>query len=393
MADNLWSVRRVRRLWRDSSAAPLEPAVPRSAEQARLSSEPDGAGGDGPPSPPADPRQVYYDKAGIVGAGTPFQLLPLDVPLEKPLDPDEDVGEFTAADLLDCISGHLLTQGPVDGQWHGYAHHPLSADRDQRDRRAAHFTYGLPELDVRAVVAVPVPKARKVPLLPVKSTPLRHPELPPDHDVAEVARRSPSWHPERHYVQAVTASWDGQLVASVYVSSALQGHYLRVAIRPYVLGPIVSDLRAADELRERRLAAQVGVSAGLTLRQFVMAARGARRLTGRSARPRQARPAKRGLLSVREFYAQPIADNVHQAEDADRILRVMELKVIRVTMDYLRQHNIDVGQFETHITQFVQTNTIVGVGNIITGGKVSNSSVSAGTSQGNADAGGGEPGK
>ena len=55
-------------------------------------------------------------------------------------------------------------------------------------------------------------------------------------------------HPERHYLRASAASWDGQLVASVYVSAALQGHCLRVVVRPYVLAPIVSDLRAADEL-------------------------------------------------------------------------------------------------------------------------------------------------
>ena len=392
MADILWSVRGVRKLWRYSSAVPLEPAVPRPTEQAGpLLSDPGGAADDGPPSLPNGPRQVYYDKDGIVGAGTPFALLPLTVSLDKPLDPEQDVAEFTAADLLEYISDHLVSQGSRDGQRHGLAYLPWSADGDQLDGRAAHFTYGLPDLDVRSVVAVPVPRSRKVPLLPVRSTPLRRPELPPAHDLAEVARRSPSWHPERHYVQAVTASWDGQLVASVYVSSALQGHYLRVAIGRYVLGPIVSDLRAADELRERRLATRVAVSTGLTVRQF-----GASGQEGppndRQVGPDPSGPASEAmLLSVREFYAQPIADNVHQAEDADRMLRVMELKVIRVTMDYLRLHNIDVGQFESQITQIVQTNTIVGVGNIVTGGKVTDSSVSAGPSQGNAARAAGNP--
>ena len=79
---------------------------------------------------------------------------------------------------------------------------------------------------------------------------------------------------------------------------------------------------------------------------------------------------------------------MHQAEDADRILRVMELKVIRVTMDYLRECNVDVGEFETQITTHVQTNTIVGAGNIITGGTVTNSSVNATNNQGNAEPGG-----
>ena len=105
------------------------------------------------------------------------------------------------------------------------------------------------------------------------------------------------------------------------------------------------------------------------------------------------KPVKRGLLSIREIYAQPIADNVHQAEDADRIPRVIELKVIRVTMDYLRGCNIDVGEFEMHITTHVQADTIVGAGNIITGGTVNNSLVDAGGNQSNAKPGGERPDK
>jgi hypothetical protein len=116
-------------------------------------------------------------------------------------------------------------------------------------------------------------------------------------------------------------------------------------------------------------------------------------LTSKPDRPRQAEPIKRGLLSIREIYAQPIADNVHQAEDADRILRVIELKVIRVTMDYLRACNIDAGDFEMQITTYVQTNTIVGTGNIVTGGTLKNSSVNAGNNQGNAGPGGERPGQ
>ena len=208
-----------------------------------------------------------------------------------------------------------------------------------------------------------------------------------------MADRSPSEHPARHYVQAVSASWDGQLVASAYISSALQGHYLRVNVRPYVLGPIVSDLRAADELRDWHPLVQAGAAAGLTLREFVTAAKRMRTLTSRSGGPPQAEPIKRGLLTIRERYAQPISDNVHQAEDADRILRVIELKVIRVTMDYLRDHNVDTGDFEVRITTHVQTNTIYGTGNIITGGTVKNSSVNAGDNQGNAKPGSESPGR
>jgi hypothetical protein len=391
MADILWSARQVRKLWPSvplaeapamSIAHPLELAGPYYAG-------PGGQEGAHGEPPPDVARQVYYDKDGIVGAGTPFLPLPLTVPLDKPRDADRGIREFTAPELQRYISGHLLSQGPRDGQRQGYAGRPLPPDGEHPGQEEdVHFTYGLPYLDVGEIVAVPLPTARKLPLLPVRVLPLQHADLPPARDAAEVAGRSPSAHPERHYVRAMSASWDGQLVASVYVGSALQGHYLRVNIRPYVLGPIVSDLKAADEVRERHPLAQVGVAAGLTLRQFVTAARKFRRLTGKQESPPQARPVKRGLLSIRELYAQPITDNVHQAEDADRILRVMELKVIRVTMDYLRECNVDVGEFETHITTHVQTNTIVGTGNIITGGTVRNGSVNATNNQGNAQPGG-----
>jgi hypothetical protein len=400
MADILWSVGQVRKLWAPAPPAVLPPATtPLAVEQGgSFSVEPTGGDGVHREELPGVARRVYYDKDGIVGAGTPFPLLPLTIPLDKPRDPNEPVVEFTASQLLTYISHHLLSQGPEDGQLRGRARSPLDAppaSDEQPVRDAdAHFTYGLPFLDVGEVVAVPVPRSRKIPLLPIQVPRLRHPGLLPAHDVVVLADRSPSEHPERHYVAAVSASWDGQLVASAYISSALQGHYLRVNIRPYVLGPIVSDLRAADELRDWHPLVQAGLATGVTLRQFVAAAnkiRGAIRKSGGG--PTRPEPIKRGLLSIRELYAQPIADNVHQEEDADRILRVIELKALRVTMTFLRKCNIDADESEAQFTTFVQTNTIVGAGNIITGGTMKNSSVNAGDNQGNAKPGGDGPGK
>ena len=398
MADILWSAAQVRKLWPPISPDTLPAILPLPPEQAESSSvPPSGQDGVRREVLPEIARQVYYDKDGIVGAGTPFTLLPLTIPLDKPRDSNKDIRRFTASELLRHISGHLLSQGPEDGQVHGHARGPLPAPRDSDEQQVreedAHFTFGLPQLDVGEVVAIPVPQPKKMLLLPVRRWSLQHPGSPPARSAVEVADRSPSAHPERHYVRAVSASWDGQLVASAYISSALQGHYLRVNIRPYVLGPIVSDLRVADELRERHPLVQAVVAAGLTLRQFVKTAKRVRMLNSKSDGPPRAKPVKRGLLSIREIYAQPITDNVHQAEDADRILRVIELKVIRVTMDYLRDCNIDVGEFEMHITNHVQTNTIVGAGNIITGGTVNNSLVDAGGNQSNAKPGGERPGK
>ncbi|MCW2910485.1 MAG: hypothetical protein JWL68_5274 [Actinomycetia bacterium] len=403
MADILWSVWQVRKLWPEPSLPQSAPSAaaslavwPRDAGETPASGvESDGQGASAGEFSVAPPRQVYYDKDGIVGAGTPFTPLPLTVPLDTRKDKAQGIEVFTAATLLAYVGQHIFTQGVGDGQVHGYAHGPLSAKDGRPDPlRPTHFTYGLPYLDVGMVITVPVPRSRAIALLPVRTLRLHYPDLPPAHDVvAEVAGRSPSVHPERHYLRASASSWDGQLVASVYVSAALQGHCLRVVVRPYVLAPIVSDLKVADELRERRLAVQVAVAAGLTLRQFVTAARKVRELADRSGKPPRSRPVKRGLVSIRELYAQPIADNMHQADDADRILRVMELKIVRVTMDYLRSCNIDIEDYETQVTNYVQSNTIVGSGNIVTDGTFINSSVNSVNNQGSAKPGGDGPDK
>ena len=399
LADILWSIGQVRKLWPPAMPAEVPPATTSlPVEQGELlPAEPSGQDGAHREELPGGARQVYYDKDGIVGAGTPFSLLPLTIPLDKPQDPAQEVRRFTASELLTYISDHLLSQGPEDGQLRGRARSPLpgapAGGEELARKEEAHFTYGLPYLDVGEVVARPVPRSRKIPLMPVKIIRLGHPGVLATYDAVAVADRSPSEHPERHYVGAVSTSWDGQLVASAYISSALQGHYLRVNIRPYVLGPIVSDLRAADQLRDWHPLVQAGVAAGLTLQQFVAAARRVHRLTSKPGGPPAVKRLKRGLLSIRELYAQPITDNVHQSEDADRILRVIEFKVIRVTMDFLRDHNVDAEEFETQITTFVQTNTIVGAGSIITGGNVANSSVNATNNQGNSGPRGGTPNK
>ena len=391
MADSLWSVRCVRKLWREfpsqqQSPTPLTPMAalpPPPLDQQAAGFMTDGRNGNHRGSSVTSPRKVYYDKYGIVGAGTPFTPLPLTVPLDKPLAEDDEIKTFTGVELLTHIGHHLLTQGVSDGQVHGKAHNPLSLNGDQGGLPdPSHFTYGLPYLNVGTVVAVPFPRGKKRPFRASRVVRLDHPDRSAAEDIAKVANRSPSVHPERHYLRASTTSWDGQIVASVYVSAALQGHYLRVVVWPYVLAPIAADLKVADELAERHMLLQVGVAGLWTLRQFVA---GAKRLNGllrKTGKSRQARPTMEGIRSTRERYAQIFTDNVHQAEDSDRLIRIMELKVVRVTMAFLRECNIDIEEYEKQVLNNVQNNIIIGTGNIATGGTFNNSSVNA-TGDGN----------
>lgn len=384
LADILWSVWRVRRLWQQFPArapAPVSAALAAEAAIAARQAEVaysvvNGQEGEQREVPITGPGRVYYGKDGIIGAGTPFTPLTLTVPLDRPLDAARGITVFTAAQLLSYVGIHLLSQGTADGLLQGYAYHPISGNgHPQPPGAASHFTFGLPYLDVDAVVASPLPQPRKLPFSRTRVWPLERPGLPAAGALA--ADRSPSEHPDRHYVRASTASWDGQLVASIYANAALQGHYLRMIIRPYVLAPIVSDLKVADELAQRNPFIQLAIAAGWTIRQFLAAGKRLHALANGRGKPGGSETAGQDLRSTRELYAQLFTDNLHQQEDSDRIIRVMELKVVRVTMDYLRKCNIDIEEYERQITMHVQNNTVTGSGNIVTGGTFNSSPVTA----------------
>lgn len=213
--------------------------------------------------------RVYYNKHGIVGAGTPFVPLTFTVPLDKPADENKRISVFTASQLLAYIAAHIQTQGVAEGTLHGPAHksavpdtgpHPLEATTD--------FTYGLPDLDVSSVIAVPVPNGRKRLFSETRSYRISMLPDPEITHVLNVANRSPSEVGERHYVRAMSMSWDGHLVVSIYIGVALQGHYLRVVIRPYIIAPIVTDLKVADDIARQNLLLQVCSAVHITVREF-----------------------------------------------------------------------------------------------------------------------------
>jgi hypothetical protein len=70
-----------------------------------------------------------------------------------------------------------------------------------------------------------------------------------------------------------------------------------------------------------------------------------------------------------EHYSEDYTDHIYHTEDADRVIRIMEMKAVRVTTKYLRLHNIDSEEQEKQVLNFVQ-NTVIGSGNITSGGTV-----------------------
>jgi len=315
------------------------------------------------------PVRVYYAADEIVGAGTMLRPLALTVPLDKRQEASLDIDTFSVSELMTELSSHLLSQGVGDAGVHGRAYQPLSPNgAGHGPREPGHFTYGLPHLDVTEVVATPAPDKDRWLGTPFTVRRFDY-RSPSDRDMPALANRSPAVNPERHYVRVMTTGWDGQLTATVFVNATLQGHFLRVIMRPYVLAPVVNELGAADELTKWNPFFLACVAVSVTARQFRAAAAKFKRSDSKPDKKSGARRRRADLYSTREYYARPpYAGNMHQSEDSDRAILVIEEKIFKVTMDFLKRHNVDVTEYEKQVHNIIyNNNTMLGDGVFNTG--------------------------
>lgn len=386
-ADNFFAQRRMRHLLRE----PSEPEnsddhnheLPKAAEPFR--SKLNGDSHSAMSMPPAAPVRIFYEKDRIVGTGTAWPRSALTIAVDEASD-DEQVIPFKATDLISYIAAHLQAQGSVGQQTDGYAYsqvflqdkwQPLRIPRPPANGTAPgesrqyaefqSFTHGLPDLDVREVIAVPAPAIKVVPiwwLFLRYVTPRllgrrrRDQAQLSDQEYSTLVKKAPTASPERHYVRASSMTWDGQIITSIYVSAVLQAHYLRVLIRPYVLAPVGPELRQAKDLAQRHIVVQAGGAVKCTIRQSAVVIERLHRLGHRDSN-KSASPARPKLASTREHYAQYFTDNMHHTEDADRMIQVMELKVFRVTRQYLIAHNVDLEDYDRQVQVFINS-TVIG---------------------------------
>jgi hypothetical protein len=382
LADTLLSIQHVRRLWRRSASGQesrlpdSEPAGPSGSTSEKQDENGGPSGQDGEQAGldrtdddrrglrVSDARRAYHDNHRIIGAGTSLRKVEFDVGLQKQLDAGKPIERFKTSELIMHIGFHVISQGVGESQGYAYG---IWSPTDMNATSESHFTYGLSNLNVGSVIAFPVPKTRKHPLLRVVMVKLNYYDRPSGEYLRDVIDRSPIGQPERHYVCASISSWEGELVTSVYFSVALVGHRLILAIHPYVLAPIVPDLRIADDLATQNPVLVTCKAVAMTARQFAGAAQRMGHLPREAQAPGEADGFMSGMRSVRERYSQVATDHMHQAEDASRIIRVLESNIIAVTMNYLRDHNIDITEDEQRALNLVQTYTIFGDGVINTG--------------------------
>lgn len=163
----------------------------------------------------------------------------------------------------------------------------------------------------------------------------------------------------RRFLCTRIVSWDGELVASLYISFAYEHHYLRVTVRPHVVNPIHPTLRAAVRLGERggwavhgRMAANAALDLIDLLDRF--------RRPFRSRRPDADKG--EGPVSLREVYSSRVMDDMLQYDDARRYVDWMQRRVFQSVLAFLTEHNVDTGAYMKQVTYVLENSGVINTG-------------------------------
>lgn len=358
LGDILLSVHYLRWLWNISSAEqdsrfadPAQGGRPAGAEENSY----DGQRFNQQGFVENDPCRIYHDSNRIIGSGAPLEQFGFHVSLESRLDDDRQITDFKASELLDYIRSHVISQRASNIPENGSAFSMAGEARGNRPPRGAIYKSGLPYLRVTRVISVPVPKPKKHAILRFSTVRLNYDYLPSEDELLDVADGPQIGQDERYYVRVVTPSWKGQIVVTIYCYVAMEADSLNVTVYPYVLTPITGQVRIADDLVTENRFIIAAQAVRMAARQLLSGAQKINRVTGNGA----VVPAA-GLYSTRELYAGILAENTHQLDDVIRTIRVLEAKVVRVAMEFLRNHNIDPNEDEKRAFQSVHSYTING---------------------------------
>jgi hypothetical protein len=153
-------------------------------------------------------------------------------------------------------------------------------------------------------------------------------------------------------------SWDGDLVALLYVSFAYEHHYLRITVRPHVINPVNTRLRKALAAAER-----TGLRS--TVREVVNALLDVFALPGPLMRPfTPPRPEEddEDPASLRDAYSCRHMDDMLQHDDARRHIAWMERRVFRAVLDFLQKKGVDISDFLRQATVILNNSGVVNTG-------------------------------
>jgi hypothetical protein len=194
--------------------------------------------------------------------------------------------------------------------------------------------------------------------------------------------------PARHYLRCQTASWGGELVATVFVHCALQGESLYVECSSHLLPPTIWRYHVYGERPMKTgtlfLGALQGFASmpGRLVRSPYHVSRAlgrAMRNAWRGTRLFNAAPVDYGArVGIRELGAGDDWNDYFQHRDQIKYIGILEKQILDAIGSYLSENNVDLGEFEQRVFAIVN-NGVMNYGKMQTGAAGAGASAKVGS--------------
>jgi hypothetical protein len=174
---------------------------------------------------------------------------------------------------------------------------------------------------------------------------------PGAHKASKVARR---------FLDARMVSWDGEVVASVFIGVAYENHFLRVILRPQVLNPVHPAITAARSQAQRTGGAFHRQALGFAALDTVAALRQA--FGGSPTGRTPDMDAGAAAVSIREIYSARFMDDMLQYDDARRYILMIQRRALSAVYGFLEAHNVDTTAFRAQTTVILNNSGVMNTG-------------------------------
>jgi hypothetical protein len=172
-------------------------------------------------------------------------------------------------------------------------------------------------------------------------------------DLAGLGGRAPSGRPDRLYLRIQSIIPPGQLVINVFVHAALEGDELRLTVRPQVCTPLYPELRGLSPVP---LSSRLAVNALLDVLVLAWS-------LIRLSEPAPPPPPETHPVSLRDRFSVQEPTDMHESDDAKRLVTLIQRRVFRTTQRYLDQKGISTKEFDRQVNGVFQMINIYGDNN------------------------------
>ncbi|MFF3519898.1 MULTISPECIES: hypothetical protein [Streptomyces] len=257
-------------------------------------------------------------------------------------------------------------------------------DELQELRGALVETHALPNCDVAEFLGVPEGRWKSLRTSGGDTT-----DWPEAVEMCTEARDAPTGHFSRRYLAAQVVAWEGQIVVTVFAHAALEGNTLHFVTRPHVLAPLLPASNTAPakgwdlarKLAETPLHA-VGDTLALAAEAYRAVERGLGLVNAATIAASAVRQKDDGRpVSLREHCGQVTTDDMHQTEDVQRYVSILQSRMFSTVSAFLADHGLATGEFKRQAIEITQ-NFISGDNN-----QVNTGNMAGGMQQGNTPSG------